>query len=233
MNSHLNLLRYFATFLLLVASIGASAQSRKIYVQPDLSVGLTSGYHYANGLNLDPGEKNGFFRLECRGGYYLNNNVSVFTGIGFSTYRYRMLIDGQRIESGHPDMIREQEQALLEIPLGIRYTTYHGGRQICKTRYYGGGGFRLAFLNDARYDYRTVGGGPSGFRTEPSDFNSFHLRAFLEAGIDVPLDYNAAFLIGLNISHGISRNMSGIGGLTGSNYGVLAYGLNLGFRFGI
>lgn len=223
---------------LLVASfaLGSNeslAQSRRIYLQPDLAFGLTGGYDYGNSLKIDNGEKNGWLRLECRAGYYLNNHWSAFTGAAFATYRYHMRIEGETIETGHPDVTRDQEQALVEIPLGVRYTTYNDGKKFCKTRFYGGGGFRIGLLNDGRYDYRTVGGGPSGYQTEAGDFNNMHVRAFLEGGIDVPLDWNSAFLIGLNVSHGVTRNMSSSGDIEKSNYGVLAYGLNLGFRFGL
>jgi hypothetical protein len=219
--------------LCLIAAYSSGAQSRRFYVQPDLAVGLTSGYNYANGLNLEPGNAGSFARLECRAGYYLDNSWSLFTGLGFATYRYNMTIDGTSIEAGHPDMTREQTQSTLEVPIGLRFTTFREGRREFRTRFYGGGGMRLAFINDGRYDYKTVGGGPSGFEVRPDDFNEVHARVFLEGGIDLPIDYNSAFLFGLNLSQGFTRNMSGNGDLLASNYGILAYGLNLGFRFGL
>jgi hypothetical protein len=209
------------------------AQSKKFYLQPDMALGLTSGYNYGNALKLEPGKMNGFFRLECRVGYYFNNNLSMVTGLGFATYRYHMVIDGSRIETGHPDMTRDQEQSLLEIPLGLRFTTYNAGLKQFKTRYYYGGGLRLGLLNDGRFDYKTVGGGPSGYEVQPDDFNTVHARLYLEGGIDVPIDYNSAFVCGLNISQGITRNMRLEGEVGKANYGLLAYGINFGFRFGL
>ncbi len=210
-----------------------AAQSRKVYIQPDLALGLTSGYNYKNGLRLEPGNAGSFFHLECRGGYWLDNSWSLFTGLGFSTYRYNMLIDGTTIEAGHPDVTRAQTQSTVDVPLGLRFTTYRDGLQMFRTRFYGAGGMRLSFINDGRYDYSTVGGGPSGFEVRESDFNELHARVFLEAGIDLPIDYNSAFLFGINVSQGFTRNMSGSGDLLASNYGIFAYGLNLGFRFGL
>jgi len=221
-----------ATALILNAG-PAAAQSKKFYLQPDLALGLTSGYNYGNALKLEPGKPNGFFRLECRAGYYFNNNLSVVTGLGFSTYRYHMVIDGSRIETGHPDMTRDQEQSMLEVLLGLRFTTYNGGLKQFRTRYYYGGGLRLGFLNDGRYDYKTVGGGPSGYEVRPGDFNTVQARLYLEGGIDVPIDYNSAFLFGLNLSQGVTRNMRMEGEVGKANYGIFAYGINIGFRFGL
>jgi hypothetical protein len=210
----------------------AMAQSKKYYLMPELALGLTSGYKYTSGIGLDFGTPGYSVRGELKAGKFLNNNVSVFTGIGFSSYHYTMLI-GNTSENTLHDTVRDQQsQHLIEIPIGIRYATFNGRKQF-KTRYYIGGGLRACILNDGRFDYHTVDKAGKGYDLREEDFNRFTVRLFVEGGLDIPMDYNSAIIIGLFINDGLTRNMSKEGTLANNNYGVFTYGGSFGLRIGL
>lgn len=207
----------------------ANAQSRKLYFSPNLDLGIASGYNQKKALKLDLGNSGAATDLGFRLGYYLNNNVSVFTGLAFGMYDYDMRFGSNANES--LDTVRVQSQNNLEIPLGLRFTSYPAKQ--FTARHYVGAGFKVALLNDARSSYHTVDGSYYNSETKASDFNAVYLRFFVEAGIDIPLDYNSAFLVGVSLSDGITRNMSKTGLVSNENYGVLVGNLTVGFRFGI
>ncbi len=213
--------------LIILSAPAAHAQLLdKIYLNPEIALGVASGYD--NGLDF--GNANRALRIELRGGYKLDERLSLFTGFGFCAYRYRIV--GRAAVSG-PDTIRNEFQDCLEVPLGVRFSTYHGYRSF-RTRFYGAAGLRLCFLNDVRHDYHTTDGADAGQNVvRPEDFNPFWVRLFAEGGLDIPMDYGSAILIGLNISDGLSRNMSSEGALSRDNYGVLVIGGSVGLRFSL
>lgn len=204
----------------------ADAQGSKIYLNPDFTLGLTSGYN--NGL--DPGSPNTAVRLELRGGYKLNAGLSLFTGFGYSSYHYRLV--AAAMVSG-PDTIRDEQQIYYEVPMGVRVATFYGRRSF-RTRYYAAAGLRACFLTDSRHDYKTVDGVAAESNVvRPEDFNKFWIRMFAEGGLDIPMDYDSAILIGLSVSNGLTRNMNTDGALSRENYGVLVVGASIGLRFGL
>jgi hypothetical protein len=219
----------YLTLTLLLLSTAANAQGGgRFYINPDLFLGITSGYDHSKGLDFS--NMNRAVRLEARGGYWVNPNISLFTGIGYSSYRYRQVAEA--VISG-PDTIRSQNQEYWEVPLGVRFSTYYGDRSV-RTRYYGSAGIRACFLNDARHDYRTPTGSAADANVvRPEDFNKFWLRFFVEGGIDIPMDYGSGILIGLSVSNGLTRNANTEGALMKDNYGVLAIGGNIGVRIGL
>lgn len=223
--------RYVALIfaLLIVQAIPSTAQSRKVIFAPHLDLGFASGYNAKNSPKLDIGNSGGATLLGFNLGYYLNNNISVYTGLGFGMYDY----DLRYGTNANPnlDTVRKQSENLLEVPLGIRYTSFP--KKQFKTRHYVGAGFRFAFLNDARAKTFTKDGSYYIEGTKASDFNPMYLRFFVEAGLDIPLDYNSAFLVGVSLSNGITRNMSKTGALANANYGMFVANLSVGFRFGM
>ncbi|MEO8787083.1 MAG: outer membrane beta-barrel protein [Chitinophagaceae bacterium] len=215
--------------MFLLGSVFANAQSRKFYFSPNLDLGIASGYSQKNALKLDLGNSGEAINLGFRLGYYLNNNVSVFTGLEFGMYDYDMRFGSNPIAG--LDTVRIQSQNNLEIPLGVRYTTFP--KKQFKARHYLGAGLKVDLLNDARSSYHTVDGSYYFSETKTSDFNFVYLRLFVEAGLDIPLDYNSAFLVGVSLSDGITRNMSKTGLVSNANYGMLVGNLTVGFRFGL
>jgi hypothetical protein len=168
--------------------------------------------------------------LEVRGGYWVSNNMSLFTGFGYSSYHYRLV--GRAADFG-PDTIRTQSQEYWEVPLGVRWSTYYGARSV-HTRFYAAIGIKACFLNDARYDYKTSDAMASDVNVvRLQDFNHFWVRGFIEGGLDIPMDYGSAILIGLNASSGISRNTNLDGALSKDNPGVFAVGGSIGLRIGL
>ncbi len=224
-------LRGLALSIILVFSMGiAKAQLSRIYLNPEIALGITSGYDHNKGLGLDAGNPNRALRLELRGGYKIDERLSVFTGFGFCAYRYRMVASA--IVSG-PDTIRTVYQDCFEIPIGVRLASYYGKRSF-RTRYYGAAGLRLCLLNDARHDYRTYDYAATGENVvRPGEYNSFWVRIFAEGGLDIPMDYGSAILVGLNVSSGLTRNMSTDGALTKDNFGVPVIGGSIGLRFSL
>jgi hypothetical protein len=215
--------------LLLAGTSGAYAQGTKLYLNPQLNLGIISGYDHTKGGGLDFGNLNRAIGIELRAGYKINPKVSVFTGFGYASYHYRMVV--KPVVEG-PDTIRQQRQEFYEVPLGLRYATFHGYRSF-KTRFYGTVGVKACFQADARHDYRTIDGkSADGNIVRPEDFNKLWVRMFLEGGLDIPMDYDSAILIGLSVSHGLSRNANTDGALTKDNYGVLVIGGNIGVKFG-
>lgn len=207
-----------------------ASQVSKVYLQPALSIGLISGYDKSNALKLDMGHPGYYAKLELRGGYYLNSQLSIFTGLGFGIYNYRMKFGNGSDKT--MDTVRQQDQDILEIPLGIRYTTFNG-RSKFKTRYYFGGGVMTSLLNDARSSYHRAPNTGAGSAVRNEDFNNVYLRLFAEGGLDIPMDYSSAILVGLSVSNGITRNMSRSGDLADSNYGALVGALSVGLRLGL
>ncbi len=198
----------------------------KIYLNPEIGLGIVPGYD--NGLDF--GNTGRALHLELRGGYKLDERISLFTGFGFWAYRYQLT--GRAALSG-PDTIRSEFQDCFEVPLGVRFCTYHGHRSF-RTRFYGAAGLRLCFQDDIRHDYRTTDGSGAGQNVvRPEDFNPLWVRLFAEGGLDIPMDYGSAILIGLNISDGLSRNMNSEGALARDNYGVLLIGGSIGIRFSL
>lgn len=200
----------------------------KTYLSPELFLGITSGQDYNKGLDFS--NLNRSVRLELRGGYWLSKQVSLFTGFGYASYRYRMV--AQPIVTG-PDTIRSQKQECWEVPLGVRFSTYYGDKSV-RTRYYAALGIRGCFLSDARHDARTPNGEYADVNiVRPQDFNHFWVRMFAEGGLDIPMDYGSAILIGVSVSNGLSRNANTEGALSKNNYGVLVVGGSIGLRIGL
>lgn len=197
----------------------------KLYLNPELSLGITSGYN----KGLDFGNLNRHVGLELRGGYWLSEHASLFTGFGYGSYHYRLV--AQPVYNGS-DTIRSQSQEFWEVPLGVRFSTFYGNRSI-HTRYYASVGLRACFLNDARHDFKTSDGAAAANVVRPEDFNKFWMRVFVEGGIDIPMDYGSGILISLNASNGLSRNANTEGALQKSNYGVLVIGGSIGLRIGL
>jgi hypothetical protein len=198
----------------------------KFYLQPELAAGITAGSNHG----IDFGNLNRHVRIELRGGYWLNEHASLFTGFAYASYHYRIV--GRALSNG-PDTIRTQSQEYWEIPLGIRLSTFYGDRSV-RTRYYAAAGLRACFLNDARHDYKTSDGSAAESNiVRPEDLNSFWLRGFVEGGLDIPMDYGSAILIGINASTGLSRNANMNGALQKDNYGVLVIGGSIGLRIGL
>lgn len=200
------------------------------FLSPMFSAGITAGHDYAKGMTIDFGNINRTVGLELRGGYWLSNNLSLFTGFGYSSYHYRLV--GRSAISG-PDTIRTQSQEYWEVPFGVRVSTYRGARSV-HTRFYAAAGVKACFLDDARHDYQTANAEASEANVvRPQDFNKLWLRWILEGGIDIPMDYGSAIIIGLNMSSGLSRNTNTDGALSKDNPGVFAFGGSLGLRIGL
>jgi len=209
-----------------------SAQAQaggKFYLSPQLGLGITSGYDYSKALHMDLSHPNRNLRLELRGGYWLNENLSAFAGFGYSSYHYRML--AMPVADG-ADTIYSQSQEYWEVPLGLRFSTYHG--RSVRTRYYAAAGLRVCLLSDARHDYRTADRSASGENVvHGGDFNKVWVRAFVEGGLDIPMDYGSAILIGINFSNGLSRNTNLDGALRKDSFGLPTLGGSIGLRIGL
>jgi hypothetical protein len=218
-------------YTLLFVNAATNAQGGgKFYLNPEVALGITAGYDHAKSPRLDLSNPDRAVRLELRGGYWLSQTASLFTGFGYSSYHYQMV--AEPIFSG-PDTIRSQRQEYWEIPLGIRFSTFYGDHSV-RTRYYAAAGLRACFLNDARHDFKATEGGSANTNVvRPEDFNKFWMRFFLEGGLDIPMDYGSAIIIGLNVSHGLTRNANTDGALSKDNYGVLVLGGNIGVRIGL
>jgi len=207
----------------------APAKLRKYFLSPDLSLGLNSGYDHSKSLKLDLGNPGAAVKMELLAGRYINEHWCIYTGVGYCLYDYRM-----RYGSGPSlinDTVRNQSEDIIEIPLGVRYTST--SKKLFKTKHYFGAGLRFCLLDDARSDYHSVDLLYSNKETRQADFNAIYVRLFVEAGIDVPLDYYSSFLLGVNVSDGITRNMSKTGIVANANYGMLSASLTLGFRFSL
>jgi hypothetical protein len=219
-------------FTLLVAGISihaAQAQGTKIYLNPELFLGITAGHNYSNGLKLDFGNLNRSVGIGLKGGYKINQKLAVFTGFEYQSYKYRMV--GRAAVSG-PDTIRQQSQEFWQIPIGVRMATFYGYRSF-KTRYYAAAGLKACIQSDARHDYVTSDHVASDINiVRPEDYNKLWFRWFLEGGLDIPMDFDSAILLGISVSSGLSRNMNTEGALTKDNYGVLVVGATAGVRFG-
>lgn len=200
----------------------------KLYLSPQIGMGITASYDYAKATHLDLGNANRNVRLELRGGYWINENLSAFAGFGYASYRYRI---AARPQADGSDTAFAQSQEYWEVPLGIRISTYHG--RSVKTRYYAAAGIRACFLSDARHDYKTTDGYSGENVVRRGDINPFWVRLFAEAGLDIPMDYGSAILVGVNLSSGLSRNTSLDGALGKDNFGVPVLGGSIGLRIGL
>jgi hypothetical protein len=224
-------LRLCLSTILLACICGsaAKAQGTKLYLNPELFLGITVGHDYDKGLKLDFGNLNRSIGLALKGGYKINQRLSVFTGVGYQSYKYRMI--GRAAVTG-PDTVRQQSQEFWEIPLGVRVATFYGYRSF-KTRFYGAAGLKGCLQSDARHDYVTSDKAHGDINiVRPEDYNKFWVRWFLEGGLDIPMDFDSAILLGLSVSSGLTRNMNTDGALTKDNYGVLVIGATAGVRFG-
>jgi hypothetical protein len=202
----------------------------KLYVSPMISAGITAGHDARKGLGVDFSNPNRMVGLEVRGGCWLSNNLSIFTGFGYGSYHIRMV---ERASEAGPDTIRTQSQEYWEVPIALRWSSYYGVRSV-RTRFYAAAGFKACFLNDARYDYTTTDKTASGVNiVRQKDFNPFWLRGFIEGGLDIPMDYGSAILVGLNVSSGLSRDASIDGALSKDNPSIVTIGGSIGLRIGL
>ena len=219
----------FAGSFLLSSQTMLAQAGGKFFLNPSLRLGIASGYDYAKAFRMDLGHPNRNVGLELRGGYWLNENLSAFTGFGYSSYHYRMA--GAPVADG-VDTIYTQSQEYWEVPVGLRISTYYG--RSVRTRYYAAAGLRACFLSDARHNYTTSDRSASGENVvRTRDFNKFWVRLFAEAGLDIPMDYGSAILIGVNLSSGVSRNTNLDGALGKDSFGVPVLGGCIGLRIGL
>lgn len=219
----------FAGASLLPVQDAAAQAGGKFYLSPSLRLGITSSYDFNKALHVDLGHPNRNVGLELRGGYWLNENLSAFAGFGYASYHYRM---AARPTPEGSDTIYTQSQEYWEVPIGLRVSTYYG--RSVRTRYYAAAGLRACFLSDARHNYTTADRKASGENVvRDGDFNKFWVRLFAEAGLDIPMDYGSAILIGINISSGVSRNTSLDGTLGKDSFGVPVLGGSIGLRIGL
>ncbi len=200
----------------------------RFYLSPELGLGITSSYDPSPFLHLDLSHPDRNVRLELRAGYWLNNNVSLLTGLGYASYHYR-LAALPADEGG--DTSYRMSQEYWEVPLLLRLSTYHG--RSVKTRYYAAAGIRACFQSDARHDFKTNDGNTGENVVRSGDVNPFWLRAVVEAGLDIPMDYGSAVLIGVNFSQGLSRNTCQDGPLGAYRFGLPVVGASIGLRIGL